>query len=101
MTNEEIVQVLNENRPYKPHNLVDNAPTVDIETVSYARGFQAGEESGLWHSRPQGEWINREVVSNTTFPFWERYECNQCHKFNGYSNFCPNCGADMRQEASK
>ena len=50
--------------------------------------------------RPQGEWINREAVSNTIFPFWERYECNQCHKFNGYSNFCPNCGADMRTKES-
>lgn len=30
------------------------------------------------------------------YPFWERYECNQCHKFNGYSNFCPDCGAEMK-----
>lgn len=50
-----------------------------------------------YEERPQGEWINREAVSNTIFPFWERYECNQCHKFNGYSNFCPNCGADMQK----
>ena len=50
----------------------------------------------LLPERPQGEWINREAVSNTLFPFWERYECNKCHKYNGYSNFCPNCGADMR-----
>lgn len=56
-------------------NAIDNAPTVE---------------------QPQGEWINREAVSNTIFPFWERYECNQCHKFNGYSNFCPNCGAKMK-----
>ena len=55
---------------------IDNAPTVE---------------------RPQGEWINREAVSNTTFPFWERYECNKCHKYSGYSNFCPNCGANMKK----
>jgi len=47
------------------------------------------------NDRQQGEWINREAVSNTIFPFWERYECNKCHKYNGYSNFCPNCGARM------
>lgn len=58
-------------------DLIDNASAVEV--------------------KPQGEWINREAVSNTIFPFWERYECNQCHKFSGYSNFCPNCGADMRK----
>lgn len=77
--------------------VIDNAPTVDINTelsVAYLKGRRQGQSD----ERPQGEWINREAVSNTTFPFWERYECNQCHKFNGYSNFCPNCGADMRGE---
>lgn len=74
---------------------IANAPTVDTtfkEVVAYECGQKSVE-------RPQGEWINREAISNTIFPFWERYECNQCHKFNGYSNYCPNCGSDMRKEA--
>lgn len=86
-------------------NIIENAPTVeigedgiDIEKYSdrlYKIAYEKGKAEA---ERPQGEWINREALSNTTFPFWERYECNQCHKFNGYSNFCPNCGADMRGE---
>lgn len=46
--------------------------------------------------RPQGEWIE---TSDGTM-------CGNCHKFpyddgeyhiaNWYSDFCPNCGADMR-----
>lgn len=72
---------------------IDNAPTVCND--NYAMGYQDGVRKVL-SERPQGEWINREAVSNTTFPFWERYECNKCHLHNGYSNFCPNCGADMR-----
>ena len=44
--------------------------------------------------RPTGEWITRN--GDIVFPFWERYECSVCHEYNGCSNFCPNCGADMR-----
>lgn len=79
-------------------NLINNAPPVEVFTLEdMQNNFDLGamSEAGK-HDRPQGEWINREAISNTIFPFWERYECNQCHKFNGYSNFCPNCGAEMR-----
>lgn len=28
------------------------------------------------------------------------YECSACHaKYDGITNFCPNCGADMRKES--
>lgn len=37
--------------------------------------------------RPQGEWID----------FKNGWKCNACEKWNSEkSNFCPNCGADMR-----
>ena len=49
----------------------------------------------LENERPRGKWINREANCNTSFPFWERYECPFCHKYSGYSSFCQHCGADM------
>lgn len=75
--------------------VIDNAPTVEAYTPEQVKDL-VDLNKKLSEERPRGEWINREAISNTIFPFWERYECNQCHKFNGYSNFCPNCGADMR-----
>lgn len=90
-------------------NVINSEPAVEhsllplsgVADKAYMRGYEVGKAEGILKAnaaRPQGEWINREAVSNTTFPFWERYECNKCHKYNGYSNFCPNCGADMRSK---
>lgn len=51
------------------------------------------------YERPQGEWV--KVVENISW----HYECNQCHNRplmarlvdeDVLSEFCPNCGADMR-----
>ena len=37
--------------------------------------------------RPHGEWLYR----------WNDVECSRCGEFEkGKTNFCPNCGADMR-----
>lgn len=81
-------------------NKIDMAPTVELteeEAIDklHETGWMQKHDKELTE-QPTGEWINREAVSNTIFPFWERYECNQCHKFNGYSDFCPNCGAKMK-----
>ena len=49
--------------------------------------------------RPRGEWKNRN--GNTTYPFWERYECAECNSISGGGNFCNHCGADMREEGER
>lgn len=37
----------------------------------------------------RGEWVHRKT--------WDRYVCNKCSFEQPLStNFCPNCGADMR-----
>ena len=45
-----------------------------------------------------GEWIDRSDSGRIRYPFWERYECSKCGAKSDYTNFCPNCGADMRKE---
>ena len=79
-------------------DLIDNAPTVEY---TFEEAFQHSVCNNKLYcpKKLQGIWINREAVSNTTFPFWERYECSECHKYSGYSNYCPNCGADMRERS--
>lgn len=48
--------------------------------------------------RPQGEWI---IHFDDLFPAESTQECSVCHAeqiINGNDdNFCPNCGADMRE----
>lgn len=52
---------------------INNAPTVE--------------------ERPQGEWImDNEHTKNPLL--W--YKCNLCGVYHSPTNFCPNCGADMR-----
>lgn len=43
----------------------------------------------------KGEW------SRVIAPMFEKYWCSECKGVTGKrSNFCPNCGADMRKEAN-
>ena len=56
-------------------SLINSAPTVQAD-------------------RPHGEWV--QLFDNT----WECTNCEQCEQFGevieSTSDFCPNCGADMR-----
>ena len=49
-------------------------------------------------TRQTGEWISRET-DGQRFPFWGRYKCSVCGECSGNTDFCPNCGADMRGES--
>ena len=63
--------------------IIDNAPTIE--------------------ERPTGEWITWREAGNDIASD-DRHECSHCHDsaqwlsggFELLSNFCPNCGADMR-----
>ena len=58
---------------------------------SYAMGYQDGLEDGLNDIRPKGEWINQFIGGN------ECVMCSECKlHFDIGTNYCPNCGADMR-----
>ena len=55
--------------------------------------------------RPQGQWIDKGWKGDWQFETdgrgncWYEYECSECGyiKRGGKSNYCPNCGADMRK----
>lgn len=49
----------------------------------------AQPRAGHWIEHKWAEEANEMLISN--------YECSECHYWERYdSNFCPNCGADMR-----
>ncbi|MBO4543258.1 MAG: hypothetical protein J5725_08780 [Bacteroidales bacterium] len=67
------------------------------ERIAYERGVADGYAEALEEmkdkERPQGEWLDR----NSGCIQWIR--CSICNKHQDYrakTNFCPNCGADMR-----
>lgn len=64
--------------------------TVEEEKEAVDMAIEALKE------RPHGKWKNRN--GNTIYPFWERYECSECHSISGGGNFCNHCGADMRKK---
>lgn len=79
---------------------IDNAPTVDKGyAFGYADGHGEGYELGK-NSRPQGEWVWVQYDANPNIGNWH---CSECHciphgkKEYQRTNFCPNCGADMRK----
>ena len=57
--------------------------------VARVADFISGFEMGKERFRKRGCWINNQ---NGTF------ECNNCGCRHSWSNYCPNCGADMRED---
>lgn len=86
--------------------LIDNAPTVSLQDI-YQEGHYDGHLEGytkaINEGRPQGEWKHNN---------FDEHSCNKCghpalwsEEADGYyevqSNFCPNCGADMRKRSDE
>lgn len=81
---------------------IDNAPTVELTETEVQEVLNkrcmtavANEYLIALHGkteRPQGEW---EKIGEIGLA----YKCNRCGEVNVVStNFCPNCGVDMRKE---
>ena len=69
-----------------------------IAVKKYLESIPAADVRPVVH----GEWGKR--LNPSFSPFDDSgaylYRCNQCrHNQNYESNFCPNCGADMREES--
>lgn len=48
-------------------------------------------------AQQKGKWLDRTDDGRIVYPWWASCECSQCEN-EGYKawEFCPNCGADMR-----
>ena len=73
-------------------------PSLNVACVPYNRATAKAIESiPAADVRPvvRGKWtlFGRRGI------YGVMYECSACHaKYDGLTNFCPNCGADMREE---
>lgn len=75
---------------------IDNAPSIPLP--DFKAGYKQAILDGKTNfTRPQGEWINpseNPEFSNREF----FYDCSICGNTQmDETNFCPNCGADMRE----
>lgn len=59
---------------------------------AFEKGFRIGVKKGVNMNRPQGEWIEmyRNGFGNMI------YMCSKCNFHTTKSNYCPNCGAQMK-----
>lgn len=76
---------------------IDNAPTLNDKayTIGYAAGSREGYKKGIEEARPTGEWIDTGDLQE----YWaEEYQCSLCGAKDHWHNYCPNCGAKMKQE---
>ena len=83
--------------------IIDNAPTVEPNCEGCATWVMSTEllkKRLSYLERPQGEWLHHEeYTNNRTFYITE---CPFCKlRVHEETNFCSNCGADMRSEENE
>lgn len=87
MTREEITQ-------YIKSELANDEPEIYLDIDDYKTIVKALEQDP--QIRPEGRWIplgNYDDWGNES-----SYKCSECGEIDTYTdNFCPNCGADMRE----
>lgn len=78
----------------KAIEILESVSWSGYEDKEIAEAVQMGADA-LKEQRPHGEWI--EKCWND--PRYVDYECSVCKRsiMNGTPDFCPNCGADMRE----
>ena len=96
-------------------DIIDNAPTVEQEVYItgedynlYMRGYNQARKD---FERPQGEWIDKHITSCGKILQWRanvlEQKCSVCGRYSLKwvetipSNYCQNCGADMRGDKNE
>lgn len=94
---------------FKVIKIIDNAPTVEpsfglfrslfCETCQAYATNRAIVKLADEYTRPHGEWLEPFESNGKTY-----HKCTHCHISSElilFGNFCPNCGADMREEVNR
>ena len=83
-------------------DLIDRQAAIDAVDGALLDGIAEGIAIEILENLPSvqpvrhGKWTDRNEAMFA--PFWERYKCSECGERSENSNYCPNCGADMRGE---
>lgn len=63
---------------------------------AYKNGYDKGYEDGKKDAVKRGRWIMKEIMLRMGVP--KGAYCSECGEETAIpSNYCPNCGADMRK----
>ena len=68
---------------------IDNAPTIEAEPVRHGR----------WNDKPD-EYSGTCIIRHCSECGWSVFKGNPLYDF-GHWNYCPNCGAYMREEGAE
>jgi rubrerythrin len=73
---------------------------LNYDREQYQKGYADAKRD---YARPHGEWIEESSETGALGIKYTWVKCNQCGWNSSLvipKNYCPNCGADMRKEAS-
>jgi hypothetical protein len=98
MTRKEAIKVLEDGR--MPHHKM-----IELDTwcEAFSMAIDALKQEGIQQEtgRERGEWLHPNVVA---MPYSIADKCSCCREWGKVltfnANFCPNCGADMREGES-
>ena len=77
----------------------DGLTVEDVAKVTDAVVEELKQLPSAQPERKKGKWIEHEWAEEVGGMLVSNYECSECHCWQREtSDFCPNCGADMRGE---
>lgn len=108
---------------YEIFAIIDNAPTINpltdplFDAYSKIADLEFEHSGDFWittpkgkkiyfeKKRPRGKWIYFQYDANPQIGNWHCSECRQIAPVDYFghsikSKYCPNCGAEMREEAN-
>ena len=77
---------------------VKHVTFVPIATITYdSDKLREIVNEAMENARPHGEWEEVYLTPEEKCFYGELWECSVCRVKDKKSNFCPKCGADMRE----